>query len=195
MDQDLMQYVNPVLVERVLAGELEISDPKTWYSPDKAVIRDATTKGLVKGSGKVKGSKSPVEASRESAFKRRRSYHELAERYVNPDDERNPEAIISFKELMDTLINAANGSPQEVECPHPECAEKHHVVAFKKDGATLFKIYENLKGKAKETQEVNMNSKHLVAILNERTPVTEVSVRVLSDEEIQTRRKTIMEAD
>ena len=188
---DLTDLLPDHLKEGVAAGVYVVSDPKTWMFPDRPVVRDAKTKGIVKGSGKVTGSKNAAEASKQSAFKRRRSYQDLKEKYINPDDKRDAEAIMSFKELMDLLIDACIGSPQSVACTH--CGDKFQV-AFKKDAATLFKLWENYIGKARETSDVNVNSQHLVAILNEHTPVNEITVRAIDVTERQERTRMIEEA-
>lgn len=185
----------PELRERVVSGDVLVCNPRTWYSESKPVLRDSKTKRLVPGSGKVKGSKDAAVASKETAYKRRKGYRSLIEEYIPPSDLKDtPNAIISFRELIDNLIDACNGSPQYVSCPHEDCKEKHFVV-FKKDPGVLFKLYENLAGRAKETSELNINSTHLAMQLNERTPVDAIQVRSLDREIIEARFKEIKEAE
>lgn len=178
------------LQEDARAGVITFADPSTWENPLKPVIRRDGK--VTKGTGRIKGAKDPVLAGKESGFKRRASYHQLKERYINAGDERDPEAIMSFKELMDTLIDACNGSVQTITCT--ACGDKFQH-AFKKDAATLFKLFENYIGKARETTQVNVTASHLHGILNEPIPIESLQVRSIDPEEQAERRKMILEAD
>lgn len=170
-------------------GEVFFVSPDKWENPNKPVLRDRLGHP-VKGTGRVKGSKIAAIASKESAATRRKSYQELKERYLNPGDERDVDAIISFKELTDHLISACLGSQQYVSCPHEECNEKH-LVAFKKDANVLFKLWENLTGRARETQDINVASQSLIAILQERTPINAIEVHTIDPAEERRRREVL----
>lgn len=192
---DILANIAIELRDKVESGEILVSSPETWHSPDKPVLRDAVTHRLTKGSGRIKGSKDIAIASKETAFQRRKGYRHLIEEYIPPSDLKDtPNAIISFRELIDNLVDACSGSPQMVSCQHEGCSEKH-LVAFKKDPNVLFKLYENLAGKAKETSEMSINSTHLAISLNERTPIDGINVRSLDRDIIEARFKEVKEAE
>ena len=120
--------------------------------------------------------------------------------YIGSEPGEHEKQIISLKEIIDALWDAANGSPQYIECPHPELHQGRdivslrHVVAFKKDPNALFKLYENLVGKATETTDINVNQNTLVKLLTDRTPVNELTVIELPPDQIYERKKLIEEA-
>ena len=135
------------------------------------------------------GSQDAASVGRASAYKLRKGYAALSEEFIPPSDLKdNPNAIISFRELVETLIEACQGSPQQVTCP--ACGDKN-LFAFKKDAGTLFKLYENLKGKARETQDINVTGQHLVAVMNERLDVRDVTVHAIDPVEEQRRRAAL----
>lgn len=184
-----LALLTPEMRERVESGEVYMGWPRTWMFPHRPVLRDVKTTKLVKGSGKIVGSKDVTVAGRENGFKKRRGYVALTEEFIPPSDLKdNPNAILTFRELVETLIDACMGSPQEVKCP--SCGAKG-LHAFKKDAATLFKLYENLKGKARETTDVNVMGQHLVAVLNERMDVREVVLHSIDPVEEQRRRSAL----
>ena len=187
-----LELLTPELREKVESGEFQIIEPRFWLQEHKPVVK--TLRGrLVKGSGRMMGVKAAEEASRESAPRRRKGYRYLTEEFIPPSDLRDsPNAIISFKELIESLIDACNGSPQQVRCK--SCGDEFQH-AFKKDAGVLYKLFENLNGKAKETQEINVSSQHMSMVLNERTPVREIQVRTLDPLEIETRKKMVIDHD
>ena len=79
-----------------------------------------------------------------------------------------------------------------MNCPH--CGEGG-LVAFKKDGNLLFKLLELLVGKARETQDLNVRSESLVAILNQGVPVTEITVHAIDPMQSKVRREIIEQDD
>ena len=179
------------LREGVDAGDYFIMENRFWRDDEKPVVKRVANGTLVKGSGRMAGTKSPEEATHERMYRTRKGYRTLIEDFIPPSDVRdNPNAIMSFKELVENLIDACVGSPQQVTCS--SCGDKFQT-AFKKDPSTLFKLFENLNGKAKETQQINVSSQHLSLMLNERTPVNEIVVRELSQEKIAERAQMVIE--
>ena len=176
---------------KVESGEAMIAHPSTWEYAERPVVRNCFTKSLVKGSGKIKGSKNAAVASKETGFTRRRGYRALSEEYLPEDLKDSPNAILSFRELTERLIDACNGSPQKVKCQHEGCGE-YHLVAFKKDANVLFKLWENRVGRATETADINVNSQSLAIVLNERLPITSLEVHTIDPGE-QFRRKELIE--
>jgi hypothetical protein len=183
-----LPLLSPELRERVESGELYIREPKIWKHDDKPVLITRDYK-MVKGSGQMVGA---VDKGNPALpYQARAGYRRLMEDLLPANTVRdNKHAIMSFKELVEHLIDACLGTPQVVRCTN--CGDKFQT-AFKKDAATLYKVFENLNGKAKETQEINLSSQHLAVVLNERTPVENVQVRVLEQSEIDERKKMVIE--
>ena len=179
------------LREGITSGEYFITEPRLWHEDDRPVVKRVKNGTLVKGSGRMAGVKEMGDASREGMFKRRKGYRRMIEDLIPASDTRdNQNAIMSFKELVENLVDACLGSPQTVRCT--SCGDKFQT-ALKKDAATLYKLFENLNGKAKETQEINLSSQHLSLVLNERTPVNEIVVRELSPHMLEERRTMVIE--
>lgn len=189
-DSDLALIHDTELREKVVEGEVLMLPPEVWESASKPVLVSKTGQ-MIKGTGRRKGAKDPAVASRETAFTRRKGYRHLIEEYIPPSDLKDtPNAIISFRELIDALIDACNGSPQRVKCQHEGCGE-YHLIGFKKDPNVLFKLYENLAGKARETQDINVTGQHLALVLNERTPITALEVHSIDPAEERRRREAL----
>ncbi len=170
-------------------GELEVL---VGQHRGKPVVRSAATKRLVKGSGRYPRANDAAATSKETAFKRTRSYREAMEQVIAPLRAENPKAAHSLDELVDLAIEAAEGSPQLIQCPHEDCRKKH-AVAFKKEGQTAFKLIELMAGKAKETIEANVNVKEekLEFLMSVRD--VPVGVFAVSEEEAAERRKQLLD--
>lgn len=180
---------------KVATGEYIVWPKETWNDELRPVVREAGTNRMVKGTGKVKGTPDPAMVSRQTAYQRRKGYRYLMEDFIPPSDLRdNPNAIISFKELVNNLIEACEGIPKAVTCNHPGCKEQHTVV-LQRDPKTLYKLTENLIGRAKETQDINVTSQQLVAVLNERTPIEGLTVHTIDPSEEQRRREALRDLD
>lgn len=192
--ETLALITDPDIKERVIEGQILVCDPETWYDSDRPVLRHAETKALVKGSGRIKGAKDVAVASKETAFTRRKGYRAWLESYIPPDLEDSPNAIISFSELVQNLIDACNGVPAYYKCQHDGCNENHQFV-LKRDPGTLYKLIENLSGKARETQDININSTHMAIALNERFDPTELMVRRPDPQTTEAKYRIIEEAE
>jgi hypothetical protein len=186
-DEDL-DLLTDDLRAGVEAGELTLQHPDTWYSPLRPVVkRDGK---MVKGSGKIKGSKDAAVASRETGYKRTKGYQETLEALLPAERADSPSAVSSLRELVEAFWQAVKGSPQKVSCP--ECGVTS-VYAFKQDPHAIMKMIERLTGRAKETQDINIHSESIVALLNERTNMRELQVITIDPEEERRRRELLTE--
>lgn len=180
---NLIDLIPPELKARVEAGELEILPGQ---NPERPVVRDAQSKQLVPGSGRYPRANDVGRVSRLTAYKRTNSYRQaLEQNWPMEGDEDTPRTIAW---LSKQAMLAAEGSPQTISCP--ECGYRG-VHAFKKDGLLLFKLIELLTGKARETQDLNIHSESLVAVLNNREPIGEITVHTIDPRTAQERRETI----
>lgn len=195
--EDILDLIPEELQDGVLSGSLQVRPSDMWWDKEKPVIVDAITKKLK--SGRYSTANDLGVVSKQTAYKRKRGYKEMQAVYIGSEPGEHEKQIISLKEIIDALWDAANGSPQQIECPHPELhtgrdiATLKHVVAFKKDPNALFKLYENLVGKATETTDINVNQNTLVRLLQDRTPLTEVTVIDLPPDQIYARKKLLEE--
>ena len=196
--ENIIDLIPEKFKEGVLDGTYFIQPPSMWWSADKPVIIGSTD-GRIK-HGRYSTANNPAIIGKTTAYKRKKGYQEMQSVYIGAEPGEHEKQIISLKEIIDALWDAANGSPQFIECPHPELHEGRdfsslrHVVAFKKDPNALFKLYENLVGKATETSEVNINQSTLVQLLTDRTPLTDLHVIDLPPDQIYERRKMIEES-
>lgn len=183
----------------VLDGTLVVRPPATWYSPDKPVIVEAANNHIK--HGRYITANNTAQISKQFAYKRKKGYREMQATYIGSQPGEHELQIISLKEIIDALWDACNGSPQLIDCPHPElhygknATELKHVVAFKKDANSLFKLYENLVGRATETTDINVNQTALVKLLHDQTPLTDLHVIDLPPEAIYERRKLLESLD
>ena len=183
---ELIDLVSPELRARVESGELELAPGQ---NPNKPVVRDSASKALVKGSGRYPNANDAARTSRLTAHKRTTSYRQMLENLWPSEGDENVPRSLAWVSKQAAL--AAEGSPQTVTCT--ECGHRWNH-AFKKDGLLLFKILELLTGKARETQDVNIKSESLVAVLNAREPVRDVIVHSI-DPEIEKARREILDVD
>jgi len=192
VDDDLLSLVPERLREGVLSGEYFIEDRKKWYSPDKPIVIRKSGHHIL--AGKYKNSGDIGLIAKQTSYKRTLSYRQMLEDLVPIDGDENKRG--SFAWCLKQFFIACEGSPQKIPCPHPDCEEggSHTVTAFKRDAAAMFKLIELMAGKAKETQEVNVNSKQLIALLNDPTPISELTVIDLPPAEAMERRK-LLESD
>lgn len=171
-----LDLLTPDLRVKVEEGDLVMGHPKTWMFPDRPVLRDPMSKGLVKGSGKIAGSKIAADASRETAWSRRGGYRRALEMLVtefegSPDRDK---AVTSLEEIMQSAWRAANEQGNVKEMLH---------------------IVELMAGKAKETSEVNVTASHLHAVLNATVPANEVTLQAVDVTMIEARRKKFTEGE
>lgn len=183
------------LHDGILDGTLVVKPREMWYSQSKPVVVEARNNHIK--HGRYITANNPAEIGRQSAYKRKASYREMQAIYIGVEPGEHEKQIISLKEVIDALWDAANGSPQMVKCPHPELhppgskVPLEHVVAFKKDPNALFKLYENLVGKAVETTDVNVNQTALVRLLQDDTPVSNLVVIDLPPDQVYEKRKLL----
>ena len=197
IDEAILNLVPEKLRDGVLDGSLVIQPQDRWYSKDKPLI--LSDKGRIV-AGRYATANDPVATSKLTAYKRTRGYKEMREQLISAEG-RTKDTILTLQDLVQNLWEACMGSPQKVkvECPHPEsCPEGggDHVVAyaFKKDAGALFKFYENIVGRAAETAEVTVTNTHLVALLNDKTPMNDLRVIDLTPEDLYS-RKQLLEGD
>lgn len=145
---------------------------------------------FVPGSGRWPNANDPVQLSKDTAYKKTNSYRQALEGIVSLDGDENRKG--SFLWWVAKAMEAAEGSPQQVACP--SCGERS-VYAFKQDGNLIFKIIELMHGKARESQDINVQSHHIVEALNERVPVSDLKVRSLDSDIIEARFKEIKESE
>lgn len=165
--------------------------------PNKPVIRDSSTKRLLPGSGKYSGSKSIVQAHQEHAdttYREKVEYREAFERLFPAGGDADERGSMAW--LFDQFWAAVEGSPQLVDCPHPEYHEdpKHHtplkhVVAFKKDAASMFKMIELGVGRAAQTININKKEERLAILLEQRQ--FDVRVHGIEQEEVIAREQML----
>ena len=200
------------VVVGAVIGEVEVLRGRTLE--DKPLVRHAVTKRRFKGSGRF----GPPEANEvETGFEDIPTPHQaLQELKGKPDNFRE---TLSYRESFEVLFpaggdisdrgslawwfdqawSAAEGSPQLVECPHPELHKDKsprtgplkHVVAFKKEPNLIFKMIELAVGKAQQTVNVNINEEKLVQSLEYR--VIDVKMQDFKDKEVSSRIKLIEE--
>lgn len=194
---EIIDLVPEQLQAGVLDGTFYIKPREMWYSQDKPVVVEAKNNHIK--SGRYITANNPAIISKQSAYKRKASYKEMQQIYIGSEPGEHEKQIISLKELIEALWDAANGSPQLVKCPHPELhppgskVPLEHVVAFKKDPNALFKLYENLVGRAVETTDVNVNQNTLVRLLQDNTVISGLTVIDLPPDQIYEKRKLLEE--
>jgi len=173
-------------------GDLEIL---VGQAVGKPVVRDAATKRLLPGSGRYPKASNSAAVGKANAFKLTKTYREALEQAYTL----GPEAGRTFEQLVQMFHEAVDGSPQTVDCPHPEMhttkadGPRKHLVAFKKDPNAIFKMIELLAGKARETSDVSGQVIHLHKLLDERQTV-QVTGLELAPGEAEQRKQDLLEA-
>jgi hypothetical protein len=183
-EQELADLLPEPLKAKVEAREYTV---QPGQNPLRPVVRNLEGK-LVRGSGRYPNANDIAKTARLTGYKKSKTYREALEHLVPLEG--GEEKRGSFAWWLKEAYSAAEGSPQRVECPHEEC-DQRHLVAFKKDGQLIFKLIELLSGKARETQDLNIKSESLIAVLNERTPVHEITVHTIDPNESIRRREII----
>jgi hypothetical protein len=180
---ELIELIPESLREKAISGDYEILEGQNTLKP---VVRDVNTKRLVKGSGRYPKANDLGEISKKYGYKRSAGYREALETIVSLEGD----ARGSFSWLYEQAMDAAEGSPQLVTCT--SCGDRFQH-AFKKDGTLIFKLIELMAGKAKETSEINTETRHIVEMLNERIPIKAIEVNAVDPQEARRRREALME--
>jgi hypothetical protein len=190
IDDEIMSLVPERFREGVLSGALKVEPREKWYNPEKPVIFKVAGHRIV--AGRYINANDAAAVSRATSYKRTTSYRQMLENLVPMDGDENTRG--SFAWCLKQFFQACEGSPQLAPCPHPDiCPQggKPHVIAFKREAGPMFKLIELMAGKAKETQEVNVNSRQLIALLNDPTPMTELTVIDLPPDQARERKKLL----
>lgn len=182
---EILELVPEQFREGVVDGSLIVKSKDLWYDKRKPVLVDV--KGRIKSGRYI--SNDPGVISKTSAYKRKRGFREMRDLFVPATSGETAQAITSLEEIVKSLWEAVNGSPQQIECP---CGcEYKGLYAFKKDPNALFRWYENIVGRATETQDINISNTHLIALLNDNTPIETMEVIDISPMEAFERRKLL----
>lgn len=148
----LIDLVSADIQEKVLAGEWELLQ---GYDPERPVIRDVKTKKLQKGSGKYPRAPRFQDISPKYSYKRTKTYREALESLIPifPDKD----AAHSFNELVERFFEAISNDERAARCEHPGCSLKHLWIPNVDPGA-IFKMIENLAGKAVESKKIEIEN-------------------------------------
>lgn len=182
---EILELVPEQFREGVIDGSLIVKSKELWYDKRKPVLVDA--KGRIKSGRYI--SNDPGVISKTTAYKRKRGFREMRDLYVPATAGETAQAITSLEEIVKALWDAVNGSPQQIECPCG-CGYKG-IYAFKKDPNALFRWYENIVGRAVETQDINISNTHLIALLNDDTPIETVEVIDMSPQQAFEKNKLL----
>jgi hypothetical protein len=193
-----------------IIGETEVLQGRTLSEPP--LVRHYKTKKRYKGSGRygpppehVRDLGLPPTLLQQVALERTSknyretaSYREAFEALLPANADIAERGSLAW--WFDQAWEAAEGSPQVIECPHPELhtsGASHgakplkHIVAFKKEANLIFKMIELAVGKAQQTTNININEKKLVESLEYR--VIDVRLQSIDDAEVSDRIKMISE--
>ena len=190
--EDLLAVLDPETRARVQAGELDVSPGK---SPARPVLVDSVTKQLVKGTGHRPGGDhgNLGKMSQEYGYKRRKGYREALETLIPADEDPSVKGSLGW--LLNKLFEGVEGGPVFISAVCPECDHKFKVEGWKRiDTYAIIKAVELVHGRAKETQDINLNAKHLHELLDERVTKKEITVHTLTPEEAA-RRKNVVEGE
>lgn len=188
--------LNEYEVERIAVGiKVGPVEVMPGLHPDKPVLRDANTKHLLPGSGKHRPKEKALPSKVQDLADHRKSvqYREAFEALFPAGGDADERGSLAW--WFDKAWLAAEGSPQLVDCAHPEMHQDKksgppkHIVAFKKDGALIFKMIELAVGKASQSITINAREEKIVKALEYR--VYDVNLHGISDSEADDRRSMI----
>lgn len=180
----LIELLTPELRARVESGECEVLPGQ---SDSKPVVRKASGKPvLVPGSGRYPNANNAADISRKSAHKRTSNYREALEKLVPLEEGADKKG--SFAWMLDQFMAAVVEERQTVKCQH--CGEEG-VYLRKGNPAQMYKLIENLSGKAKETRDVNVHSEELVQVVNERFDSNVIEVHAIHPDEAAKRQQSL----
>ena len=183
--ENLLAQVSPDIRARVEAGELELL---VGQRPDKPVIREVATGRLITGSGRYPRAIDAAQLGRDTAYKHSKSYREGLEKLVPLEGT----GVGSFTWLLEQAIDEAKGFDYHIECQ--ACGADVQVVK-RRNAMYLFKFIELLAGKARETQDLNIKSESLIAVLNQRENIRDITVHTIDPATANERRQLIEQND
>jgi hypothetical protein len=164
-------------------------------NPDKPVIRDAKTKHVLEGTGPHKPKEKEPEkfVTPVTEFRKSVQYREAFEALFPAGGDVDERGSLAW--WFDKAWMAAEGSPQLVDCQHPEMHQDKksgppkHIVAFKLDGALIFKMIELAVGKASQSININSKEEKIVKALEFRS--YDITLHGISSDEADARRTMI----
>lgn len=191
-NEELVDLLTPELREKVEAGEYRIQGE--GQNPAKPVVIDAATGRIVKGSGRPQNANDIAAVSKQTAFKRSKSYNEALE-VMAPAYRDTPGAIISLEELIEQAKKLIVPEKRKHKKDCPQC---HTEVVFEvdrlPDAKTLIFMIERLAGAAAKTTEVNVHSEEYVRILHDKRVVQQVEIVALTAEQRAANARAVLEA-
>lgn len=196
------------VVVGAVIGDVEVLKGRT--PDDKPMVRNAKTKRRLQGSGRygppealevedgfedLPTPKQALLATKPDNFRETVSYREAFEVLFPAGGDIGDRGSLAW--WFDQAWSAAEGSPQLIECPHPETHKDRsprtgplkHVVAFKKEPNLIFKMIELAVGKAQQTVNVNVNEQKLVESLEYR--VIDIKMQDFKEGEVDNRIRLI----
>ena len=186
-NDEVLAVLQPEVRDRVLAGELHAYPGKDRNKP---VIRDAVIGALVKGTGISPRAVDIDRVSQETAYKRTKTYRQALEEAIPASSDPNVRRSVGW--IIARLEEAMVGGMVQVPADCPECGTHFKVDAYRKpDTYAAIKVLELVHGRARETQDINLNMNELHKMLEERTPRREIVVRTMDPAEAQHRREVI----
>lgn len=175
----------------VKVGPIEVMP---GLDPDRPVLRDARTKRAVEGTGKHLPKPPPsTQAVVAPQYRDKVEYREAFEKLFPAGGDIDERGSLAW--WFDKAWLAAEGSPQFVDCPHPEAhidkkdGPLKHVTAFKLEASLIFKMVELAVGKATQTVNVNAREEKITKALEYR--VFDVTLHGISDFEANERKALI----
>jgi hypothetical protein len=170
---ELLEIVSEEVRQGVARGEYEVLPGKVGSKP---VIRYADSKQFVPdvGSGQYPGAPDLGAIAKNTAFMKSKPYREAIEALTPLGV--GPEVNGSLAWWHAKAMWAAKGAPQEVNCQHEGC-DKKHLVAFKPDGALIFKFMEMIIGKAPATVDMTVDGQ--LQVLSQVLTQRDIQVTIL----------------
>lgn len=192
-DARLRNLLTPELRSRVESGEYEIVG---MGQNDKPVVVNADTKRFVKGSGRPLNANDPAWTGKVTAYKRSAAYKDALEQFIPAWKDDSPDAITSLEELVASAKKLA--TPQKVkmekECPCG-CGESVVFEVDKlPDAKMVMFLIERLAGAATKTENINVRSEEVIALLTDKSLATGLQIVSLTPEQRAENARRIAEA-
>lgn len=196
--EKLVAVLSPEDRAKVEAGDINVFPAKPGSYPvlrwAKGNSEGKTPGSLAPGTGHAQGAGDIGNNAARYAYKRTNAYKDLLEHLIPADLDPTKRGSIGW--LFEQGFAAAEGGTVSIDVTCPDCGHKHKVEAWKKPDAVAFKtLIEQVLGRATETKNVNVESKNLHAIIDERIPAEAIEVYDLDDEIVARRRAEIEGGD